>query len=90
MSIFNAKTSQNIIGAPPQIQVVSVSFSLQKLHIRLVTGSEISASLERFPRLSSATPKQRATFQIDATGSGIHWPDIDEDISASGLLGLPD
>ena len=90
MSTFKAKTGQNIIGNPPQIQVVSVSFSPHKLHIQLVTGNEISASLERFPRLSSATPEQRANYQIDATGSGIHWPDIDEDISASGLLGLPD
>jgi hypothetical protein len=41
-------------------------------------------------RLSDATPEQRNNFEIIGTGEGVHWPDIDEDISATGMLhGVP-
>lgn len=42
--------------------------------------------LARFPRLLNATPSQLANWQISGNGYGIHWPEIDEDLSTAGLL----
>ena len=56
----------------------------------LVDGRTISVPLVWSWRLSEATPEQRANYEIIADGSGVHWPDIDEDISAQGMLtGIP-
>jgi len=56
----------------------------------LVDGRVISVPLAWSWRLSEATPKQRANFRIIGGGHGVHWPDIDEDISADGMLyGIP-
>jgi hypothetical protein len=53
---------------------------------QLVDGRIISVPLAWSWRLSEATPKQRANFRIIGEGYGVHWPDIDEDISAEGML----
>jgi len=56
----------------------------------LVDGRTISVPLAWSWRLSEATPAQRAHYEIIGDGQGIHWPDIDEDISAEGMLyGIP-
>ena len=52
----------------------------------LIDGRTISVPLAWSWRLSEATPKQRSKFEIIGDGQGIHWPDIDEDISANGML----
>jgi hypothetical protein len=49
-------------------------------------GRVISVPLAWFPRLAAATPKQRAHREIAGGGYGIHWPEIDEDLSVEGLL----
>ena len=49
-------------------------------------GRTITVPLAWFPRLLHATPKQRANWQIAGGGYGIHWPEIDEDLSTEGLL----
>ncbi len=54
---------------------------------RLIDGRTISVPLAWSWRLSEATPEQRQNFEIIADGHGIHWPDIDEDISVEGMLG---
>jgi len=57
---------------------------------RLADGRIISAPLECSWRLSNATPQQRAHWEIIGDGQGIHWPDVDEDISVEGMLrGVP-
>jgi hypothetical protein len=57
---------------------------------RLADGRMISVPLAWSWRLSEATPEQRARFEIIGNGSGVRWPDIDEDISADGMLhGVP-
>ena len=56
------------------------------LHVRLADGREISAPLEWFPRLRDATAEQRQHWRLIGGGVGIHWPDLDEDVSAAGLL----
>lgn len=56
------------------------------LHVRLADGREISVPLVWFPRLQDATPEQRSNWRLIGGGVGIHWPDLDEDISVQGLL----
>ena len=57
----------------------------------LADGRTISVPLVWSWRLSDATPEQRAKFEIIGDGQGVHWPDIDEDISVEGMLyGIPD
>ena len=56
----------------------------------LVDGRVISVPLAWSWRLSDATPAQRANWQLIGDGHGVHWPDVDEDISAEGILtGVP-
>ena len=64
----------------------SVSFDEDSLSVRLSDGRAIVAPLEWFPRLRGATDEQRAHWGLIGGGVGIHWPDLDEDISVEGLL----
>ncbi len=57
--------------------------------IMLTDGREISAPMAWFPRLRDASDEQRANWRLIGRGEGIHWPDIDEDVSVKALLGLP-
>ena len=52
----------------------------------LVDGRTISVPLAWSWRLSEATPAQRSNYEIIGDGQGIHWPDVDEDISVEGML----
>jgi hypothetical protein len=56
------------------------------LTVELSDGRTISVPLEWFPRLVHATPKERNNWRLIGKGHGIHWEDIDEDISVEGLL----
>jgi len=58
--------------------------------VHLQDGRSLTVPLEWFPRLRNATPKQREQWELIGSGIGIHWPEVDEDISVAGLLGLPD
>ncbi|HEV2972983.1 MAG TPA: DUF2442 domain-containing protein [Pirellulales bacterium] len=68
----------------PRIQRVEVSDEL--ITAQLTDGRVISVPLAWSWRLSNATPDQRRKFEILGDGEGVHWPDIDEDISAHGML----
>ncbi|MBU0701592.1 DUF2442 domain-containing protein [bacterium] len=62
----------------------------EEIIAQLVDGRTISVPLTWSWRLLKATPKQRSRFEIIGDGYGVHWPDIDEDISAEGMLyGIP-
>jgi hypothetical protein len=54
--------------------------------VELADGRTISAPLAWYPRLLHATPQQRSNCLIAGAGYGIHWPEIDEDLSVEGLL----
>ncbi len=56
------------------------------LSVDLADGRTITVPLAWYPRLLHATPEQRANWRISGGGYGIHWPDIDEDLSTEGLL----
>lgn len=63
-----------------------VHFSEDTLSVDLVDGRTITVPLVWYPRLLDATPEQRRNWQISGAGYGIHWPDVDEDLSSEGLL----
>jgi hypothetical protein len=65
---------------------VDVQTEESLLRVILADGRELAAPLEWFPRLRDATPEQRLNWRFIGRGQGIHWPDVDEDISVSGLL----
>lgn len=65
---------------------IDVELSDVKLHVVFDDGRELSVPIEWFPRLRDATSGQRANWRFVGRGEGIHWPDIDEDISVAGLL----
>jgi hypothetical protein len=67
-------------------RVADVSIRKERLTVTLRDGRTISAPLSWYPRLQRATPKQRKNWQIAGGGFGIHWPEIDEDLSTEGLL----
>lgn len=56
------------------------------LSVDLSDGRTITVPLSWYPRLDHATPAERAKWELIGDGHGIHWPDIDEDISVQGLL----
>jgi hypothetical protein len=58
------------------------------LHVVMADGRQLSVPLEWFPRLRDATPEQRSHWRFIGRGKGIHWPDVDEDISVESLLRL--
>lgn len=63
-----------------------VWFDADMMHVRLLDGREISVPLEWFPRLRCATSQQRNNWRMIGKGIGIHWEDVDEDISVTALL----
>ena len=77
-----------VANSEPRIVAIEVLEDVITAH--LADGRTISVPLAWSWRLSDATPEQRNNFQIIGTGEGVHWPDIDEDISARGMLhGVP-
>lgn len=67
-------------------RVKSVRCTDDMLSVELMDGRCISVPLAWYPRLLQATPAQRAHWEIAGGGYGIHWPDVDEDLSTAGLL----
>lgn len=79
----------NIVASTePVVQDVQVTDD--EIIAKLADGRVISVPIAWSWRLSEATPAQRANWRLIGTGQGVHWPDIDEDLSAEGLLhGVP-
>jgi hypothetical protein len=65
---------------------VDVTVTNDRLIIILADGRELSAPLAWFPRLSEATDEQRQKLRLIGRGQGIHWPEVDEDVSVASLL----
>ena len=70
----------------PGERVKNVSFTEDALSVDLIDGRTIIVPLAWYPRLLHATPEQRNNWEICGGGYGVHWPDIDEDLSTEGLL----
>ncbi len=69
-----------------EVRIKDISVTEDTITAQLMDGRTISVPLAWSWRLSEATPKQRANWEIIGDGQGVHWPDIDEDISAEGML----
>lgn len=67
-------------------RVLDVRFDEHSLIVDLVDGRTISAPIVWFPRLATATAQQRDKWETSGSGFGIHWPDVDEDVSVGKLL----
>lgn len=76
----------NTSDPKPGERIVDVRTDDDALTVDLADGRTISVPLTWFPRLLHATPAARANWQIAGGGFGIHWPDVDEDLSSAGIL----
>ena len=77
-----------VVSDTPRIMAIQVTDD--SVTAQLADGRTISVPLAWSWRLSEATPEQRSNFEIIGSGLGVHRPDIDEDISATGMLyGIP-
>lgn len=76
----------NISAKVTDERVLDVRFDDHSLIVDLMDGRTISAPLAWYPRLANATPEQRQHWEKCGGGFGIHWPDVDEDLSTEGLL----
>ena len=76
MSTLVSRSTANIVG---------VGFKEDQLVVTLADARRVTAPLERFPRLLRATPAQRANWRLIGSGVGIHWDEVDEDISLRSL-----
>jgi hypothetical protein len=75
-----------ILAVTADERVADVETTEDELSVRLMDGRTISVPLVWYPRLLHATQEQRKKWQIAGSGYGIHWEDIDEDLSIEGLL----
>jgi len=67
-------------------RVESVEIDQQHLTVGLMDGRRISVPLEWYPRLANAGPQELQRWEICGAGYGLHWEELDEDISTEGLL----
>lgn len=74
------------LSIEPRPAARDVTFSNSHLIVTLVDGRTLSVPLAWFSSLSSATREQLENFELLAEGEGIHWPQLDEDLSVKGLL----
>ncbi len=74
------------LAVEPHPLAQRVEFTDDDLIVSLVDGRKVTVPLVWFPRLASATREQLAAYELLGDGEGIHWPEIDEDLSVAGLL----
>ena len=68
------------------IRVMNVCIDDDRLTVDLMDGRSISVPVAWFPRLAAGTAEQRQNWELFGAGYGIHWPELDEDLSTEGLL----
>ena len=76
----------SIAETPGEVKIKEVNVTSDEIIARLTDGRVVSVPIVWSWRLSEATPGQRENYEIIGDGHGVHWPEIDEDISAEGLL----
>jgi Protein of unknown function (DUF2442) len=75
-----------ILALAADERVADVEITDELLSVRLMDGRTISVPLVWYPRLANASPGQRNNWRISGGGYGLHWEDLDEDLSTEGLL----
>ena len=76
----------NILPKAHIVLITEVSFVDEVLQVFLSDGREIRVPLEWSPKLRDASAEERLHWRLIGKGIGIHWPDLDEDLSLEGLL----
>jgi hypothetical protein len=76
----------SILAKKSTPQAQKVWFTDTKMYVLLTDGRELGTPLEWFPRLRDASEDQRMNWRLIGGGIGIHWEEIDEDLSVAGLL----
>ena len=75
-----------ILAIQADERVKEVHFNNESISVNLMDGRTITVPLAWYPRLLNATPAQLENWEICGSGYGIHWEDIDEDLSTEGML----
>ena len=78
---MSTSTTEIAVPLATRVEVTDVA-----LTVELVDGRSVSVPLLWYPRLAHAAPEERAHWRFIGRGEGIHWPDLDEDISIANLL----
>jgi len=82
------------MGASPlrrEVLAETVEVTAAELLVVLTDGRRLAVPLAWFPTIANATDAQRARWELIGDGEGIHWPDLDADVSVEGLLwGVPE
>jgi Protein of unknown function (DUF2442) len=76
----------SILAMRADERVKAVSFTEDAVSVDLMDGRVITVPLAWYPRLLKATPEQLANWEVCGGGYGIHWEEIDEDLSTEGML----
>ncbi|MGB2925670.1 MAG: DUF2442 domain-containing protein [Limnothrix sp.] len=76
----------SILAIQTNERVKNVSFTDDMISVDLMDGRAIAVPLVWYPRLLNATPEQRLNWEVCGGGYGIHWDEIDEDLSTAGML----
>jgi hypothetical protein len=80
----------NVLKIKVDERVSNVHFTEETISVDLMDGRTITVPLVWYPRLLNATTEQRSLWEVCGGGFGIHWDEIDEDLSTEGLLrGIP-
>lgn len=82
----SVKTKIQRAYVPTTALAKSVEFDKEMFHVNLMDGRIISVPLIWFPLLHQASPEQRKKYEIGGGGTGLHWTELDEDISVANLL----
>ena len=78
--------SSSRVDGPPTDFAQTIRVTDERLIVELTDGREISVPLIWYPRLAHGRPEERAHWELIGRGHGIHWPDLDEDLSVEGIL----
>ena len=70
----------------PTPSAVAIKIADDALRVDLSDGRTVTVPLGWYPRLASGSPRERRNWRLIGAGEGIHWPDLDEDISVEGIL----
>lgn len=80
------RPGMNFLATVADERIADVRFEDRQLLVELKDGRTLGVPLAWYPRLLNATPAQRANWELTGGGYGLHWPDVDEDLSSEGLL----
>ena len=82
----NAKPARQRAFVPTTALAKALEFDDAMMRVTFTDGRVLGVPLAWFPALLAATPEQRARYEIGGGGVGLHWPNLDEDLSIAGLM----